>query len=180
LQSTSITPGLFVQIQFRSTTVYIWSGIGTVSWNSQTWQGLGSLLSLSPLENAPTIQARGISIKLSALDSSLLPPAISDFQAGLPVTVYFTVNSGGTWLTPPIIAWTGRTDQPTFDIGPEKTEINLACENRLLDMNIPSDRRHTTEDQQALYPGDLGLMFVDGIQDLTIFVSGQAQTTSSL
>jgi len=181
LQSGSLQPAVFVQIQFASATVYMWTGIGSVTWNGHTWTGLGSLLNFLPIEEAATVEARGIVIQLSGLDATLFADCTQEFQLGLPVTIYFTAySSPGTLIATPIVAWTGRTDQPTFEISGASVTINLACENRFLDMNVACDRRHTNEDQQAIYPGDTVFQFVNGIQDLTLYIAGQANTTSFL
>ena len=187
LQSGSLQPAIFVAIQFATVTAYLWSGgpqspcsasDGSIAWNGHTWIGLGSLLGFGVIESAPTVEARGIAISLSGLDATLLADCMTEFQLGLAVTIYFTVYVSGSLLTTPITAWTGRTDRPTFEVSGEKATINLSCENRLLDMNIAVSLRHTNEQQQALYPGDVGLSFVDAIQDFTIFVAGQSNVTN--
>lgn len=180
LQAGGLSPAIFVSVQFASATAYMWSGIGSVTWNGQTWTGLGSLLGIGSIESAATVEARGVTITLSGLDSALLASCCTEFQLGLPVAIYFTAYSGGSLIATPIVAWSGRTDRPEFYVAGDKATISLACENRLLDMNIPVERRHTNEDQQMDYPGDLGLQFVNGIQNLSIFVAGQANTTSYL
>lgn len=180
LQAGSLQPRFFVSIQFASGSVYLWTGIGSVSWNGQTWTGLGALLNLVPIETAPTVEARGVTIMLSGFDATLMPDLQQQFQLGLPVSIYYTDWNNGTPLTPPIAAWSGRTDQPIFDVAGGKATVSLACENRLIDMNVRCERRHTNEDQQMQYPGDLAFQFVYAIQDITLFIGGQANVTSFL
>ena len=178
LQASDLQPAIFVQLQFVTATVYIWSGIGSISWNGQTWQGLGQLLSISPAGSAPTVEARGITIVLSGLDATLLPDCLNEFQLGLPVTCYLGLFSGGSLIADPLATWQGRMDKPTFNISGEALTISLNCENRLIDMNVAVDRRYTIQDAQMDYPGDLGFMFVASIQEKTLFLAGQANTTN--
>jgi hypothetical protein len=169
LQATELFPAIFVTAAFRSATVYIWSGIGTIDWNGQTWLGLGSFLDISPAEDGTTVEAKGITLTLSGIDPTLLPEALGDFQLGLPVSVQFGLYSGGTLIESPITTWAGRMDQPTIDVDATAAVITINCENRLLDMNVPVDRRYTSVDQQRDYPGDLGFQFVNALQERTLF-----------
>jgi hypothetical protein len=50
----------------------------------------------------------------------------------------------------------------------ESARITLALENRLILLERPRTLRFTSEDQKTLFPGDLGLDFIDDIQDRTI------------
>jgi len=169
LEAPSQQVSLFVEINFRSGPVYLWSGLGSVNWNGQTWTGIGSFLGLATMEDAATVEARGVSILLSGLDPTMVSDCLTEFQLGLPADVYLALWSGGSIIADPLLAWSGRTDQPTFDVHPDTVTISQACENRLVDMNVAIDRRLTNEDQQMTYPGDLGLQFVDAIQEMTLF-----------
>ena len=180
LQARDLQPAIFVQIQFVSAIVRLWSGAGSVTWNGQTWIGIGSLLGVSVIEDAATVEARGISITLSGLDASLLAGALSYFKTGLPASVLFGAYSGGSLIATPIVSWSGRTDIPEISYDGETATITIACENRLADSNIPVDRRYTNQDQQMTWPGDLCFQFVDGLQEMTLFIGGQANTTNNI
>lgn len=169
LQAPDVQLALLVSIAFRSETAYLWSGLGDLFWNGQTWKGLGALLGLTVSEDAATVEARGITVLLSGLDSDLLADLQGEFQPGLPATVYLAVWSGGAIIPDPLVMWAGRTDQPTVDVAPDAVTISQACESRLADMNVAVDRRLTHLDQQMDWPGDLGLQFVDAIQEMTLF-----------
>jgi hypothetical protein len=180
LQSSNLQPVVFVQITFNSTTIYLWSGIGSISWNGQTWTGLGSLLGMSPIEDGATVEARGMSITLSGLDATLISNCLSDFGLGLPATVYFGMRSSGSIISSPIDAWSGRVDRPDISVSGQEATITINLESRLLDMNNAVDRRLTNQDQQMTWPGDLGLQFVDALQERTLFWGQQATTTNNV
>src|ERR1700735_715468 len=91
LQGNYLQPALFVSIQFATTTAYLWSGGTSVTWNGQTWAGLGSLLDISVIEYGSSLEARGIVITISGLDATLLADSMSELKLGFPVNVYFTV-----------------------------------------------------------------------------------------
>ena len=168
-----IRPALFVNLTFVSGPVYLCSGVGNLSWNGQTWTGMGSLLTMSTSEDALAVEAKGITVTLSGLDGSLLPDCLSEFRLGLAVNAYLgAFASDGTIISTPVTAWAGRMDKPTITMSGDTASIAIACESRLLDMNIPVERRYTNEDQQSTWPGDLGFMFVDALQEMTLFWGG--------
>jgi len=180
MSSQFFQPAFFVQIQLSTGTVYLWTGIGPISWNSQTWSGDGSLLSVgNQIEDAATVEARGMAITISGLNPTLLASMLGDVQLGLPIIVWLADMSGGAPTDSPLILWGGAVDQPTVDVSGSTSALTINCENLLVSMNVPADRRYTQQDQQALYPGDLGCNFVTSCQEITIFW-GVATTTNNV
>ena len=47
--------------------------------------------------------------------------------------------------------------------------IEVVCRSRLADWDNPRVRRYNNQTQQALYPGDLGLEFVEQATEKEIF-----------
>lgn len=172
IQAKELLPVLFVYGQFATGPVYLWTGYGPISWNGQIWQGIGTLLTVSLIEEGSDVNARGISIGLSGFDANLLSLALGEIQQGQPVVVYVGLfYPGSPWLVidDPLTAWAGRMDQPTIDVLGETASISINCENRLVAMGVAVDRRYTNEDQQRDWPGDGGEAFVLSIQDTNIY-----------
>jgi hypothetical protein len=180
ITSPILQPALFVQVEFTSGPVYIWSGLGSFVWNDITWKGLGTLGSIATIEEGTTIEAKGVTLTLSGLDPTQLVGITNEFQVGLPALVYLGFFNNGLLIDTPIIAWAGRMDQPTLDVDGQTASIAIACENRLVEMNVAVNRRYTNEDQQLDYPGDTGMAFVNSIQDVTIFWGHTASCVNNL
>jgi hypothetical protein len=172
LQSKELLPAIFVSMQFASGTVYIWNGLGNITWNGHTWTGVGSLGGISQIQDGAGVDASGITLTLSGIDNSLLADVNQNLQLGLPVTVYlglFDNASPTSLLADPLVAWAGRLDQSTVDVGGETATISINCEHRLVDMNVAVDRRYTHDDAQIDHPGDLGFQFVNSLQEITLY-----------
>lgn len=170
VQSTNIRPAFFVEAHFVNGPVYLWTGRGAIIWGGKTWLGVGSLGSISTIEEGSSIDAKGITITLSGIDATLLADIMTEFQVGLPVIVNIGFfDETLTLIDTPVIAWAGRMDQPTIDVDGQTCTISINCENRLVEMNVAVDRRYTNEDQQLDYAGDRGMEFVSSIQDVTIY-----------
>ena len=170
IEASQLLPAIFVQATMASGTVYLWSGLGNIAWNGQTWQGVGSLLNISTVEEKAEVRATGISITLSDIDSTLLTDVLGEFQLCGPVTVFLGAFSApGTLIANPITVWSGLLDQPTIDVSADTASISINCESRLIEMNVAVDRRYTDQEQQLDHPGDLGFSFVNSIQDQPIY-----------
>lgn len=169
LSATQLNPVIFVQMQFVTGIVYIWSGSGPFSWSGHTWLGVGTFGSISTIEEAGTVEAKGVTLTLSGIDPAMLADALQEFQTGAPVVIYLGMfDSSGGLISSPITAWAGRMDQPTIEVGAAAATISIACENRLLEMNVAYDRRYTQDDAVIDYPGDRGFSFVNSIQEQNI------------
>ena len=169
LASDYVRPGILVEATFKSSTVYVWSGIGTVSWNGHSWQGVGSLGNLSTVEESSNVDAKGIAISLSGIDPTLLSDVLGDYQVGLPVNVYLALfDASNAIIADPLLSFAGRMDEPRITMDGQSATIDINCESRLVEMNVAVDRRYTNEDQQLDYPGDAGFAFVNSIQEVFI------------
>jgi len=52
--------------------------------------------------------------------------------------------------------------------GPESATIEMRVENKLIDLERARVARYTSGYQKSVYPGDLGLDFVESLQDKDI------------
>ena len=174
-------PALFIRVDFVSGPVYVWQGVGPIVWNGHTFTGIGSLGSVSTIEEGATIEAKGITLSLSGVDVAWLSDILLEFQQGLPAIVWLGAFDTNQELVPdPVIAWSGRTDQPTIEMDGQTATISITCESRLVEMNVAVDRRYTNEDQQLDYPGDRGFEFVNSIQDARIFWGSSPSSKNNL
>ncbi|MDQ2950160.1 MAG: hypothetical protein M3Y27_30190 [Acidobacteriota bacterium] len=171
IQSDSIAPALFLQATFATGPIYVWTGLGSVVWSGHTWLGIGSMGSVSVIEEGASVEARGVTLRMSGFDATLLADVLSEMKLGAPAVVYLGMFGGSpiALLADPIPAFAGRMDQPTVDASGTTASIAINVESRLLDMNVAVNRRYTNDDQQLDYPGDRGLEFVYSLIETIIY-----------
>jgi hypothetical protein len=138
---------------------------------SVLYKALGSLLEVSTIEDGSSVQARGVTVTLNGIDTRLLRLTNDEFQVGLPATITLGLlaGEGGLPINAPVIAWKGKTDQPTIVVGPETSTISVNLESALLDMNTPIALRYTNQDQQRFFPTDKAFGWVNSIQSLAVY-----------
>jgi hypothetical protein len=166
LTAQRVYPVLFVQAQFTSGTIYLWSGTGSITWNAQTWIGVGKFGKVHQIPEASGAQADSVVLSLSGIPSDLLGQVLTDMRQGYPATIYLgSLDASGNVVVDPYKAFAGRIDIGTIEETGDTATASITIENRLIDMNRSRERRYTTQDQKIDYPGDLGFEFVPLIQE---------------
>lgn len=165
----TVRPVLFYEGAFASGTVRLWTGLGTVSWNSQSWVGAGSLLGMSSIQETTEVRAAGLTISLSGMPGTLISLALSNARQGADGLVYLGfLDSTGAIIADPALAFAGRLDVPEIVDAGETCTISISYESRLIDLERARERRYTQEDQRLDYPDDDGFNQVPGLQDAVI------------
>ena len=190
LDDDVIYPFFAIELLFDGdNTLRLWTGLGTLNYNSQEWVGTGTLLNISTVEEASEIAVKGATVTLSGIPSSVISLALSQPYQGRVCNLYFgmfTVNKLLQQSDDYILMQTGakvllQTDQTSISNifsgymdqmnileTPSTSTIELVVENRLIDLQRARIARFTSEYQKSLYPTDLGLDFVEDLQDKDI------------
>jgi hypothetical protein len=169
VSKSRVYPVVFVEIDFADGPQYVWSGIGTKSWNSQTWIGLGYLGKIDAIEEGADIEARGVTLTLNGIPQALLNEALAQTRQGQAVKIWagFTDASGNV-IVDPFQSFAGRLDVPTIDEGGETATISITAESRLIDLHRSRERRYTPDDQAIDYPTDQGFNYVPSLQESSV------------
>ena len=151
-----------VDMEFDSTPLNFWTGLGTKTINGTEYTGTGYLLDISSIEETSEISAKGAKLVLSGIPTTLLALALTEPYQGRECRIYFGVESDTTDMTE---LFTGYMDQMNLFEGADTASIELTVENKLTDLEKPRSARYTSAYQKSIYPGDLGLDFVEDLQD---------------
>ena len=170
-------------------TLRLWTGYGTLVYQGQDWYGTGSMLQIDSVEETTEIAAKGASVTLSGIPQEVLSLALSEPYQGRKANIYFgnfskglilqensdyilledgskiSLESGSTNLSQ---IFSGYMDQMNIEESPDICTVQLTLENKLVDLERARVTRFTSAYQKSLYPGDLGLDFVEDLQDKDI------------
>ena len=171
--------------------IRLWTGVGTLTLGDGTeWAGAGTLLSISDIEETAEMAVKGATISLSGIPSEVISLALSEPYQGRVCNIYFgTFTEEGALLKQSgdyillqdgsqILVdlgdkgfneiFSGYMDQMNIGESAETSTISVTVENRLVDLERARVARYTSGYQKSIYAGDLGLDFIEDLQDQQI------------
>ena len=186
LEEGVVYPFFATELRFSSNIVRMWTGQGILVLEDGTeWIGLGQLLDISSIEETSEMAVKGASISLSGIPSELLSLALSEPYQGRVAKIYFgtfqqgsilqeTANyillEGGGRINLESMShgfnelFSGYMDQMNIEEGGDTSTIQMAVENKLIDLERARVARFTSGYQKSIYPNDKGLDFVEDLQ----------------
>ena len=176
--AAELSPVMLAFFDFQSGGTRMWTGVGTISWNGNSYLGLGNFASISPVEESTDVRANGVSFQVSGVPSAMIALALADNYQGRDVKLWLgALNSSGALVADPYQIFSGRMDSVEIDEGPDTAVVRINAESRLIDLNRSKERRYTHEDQQINFPGDLGLEYMPTAQSTSFLWGGQKVPT---
>jgi len=169
IEGDLIKPLYLVKAEFDSGDVRIWSGYGSLTFNSEVYLGMGELLNVSEIKEEQSLIANNVEFSLSGIPSSLISIALAEHYQGRPISLWLGfLDSNGALVNNPYLLYSGLMDNmPIRDDG-QTTTITLTSENNLVRLRKATDRFYTDEDQKSEYPDDKGFEFISTSQDVTL------------
>jgi hypothetical protein len=165
LAGSKLSLAVFGQFGFVSSTEYLWSGYGQISWNGQTWTGVGELGTISTVTEDSATTAQGITVSLSNIRPGLVTEVFTEVQQGLPAFLWLVFLSDQGVPIDSVGCFAGRMDDVVIAEGTDSDTVIISIENRLADLQRAPFHRLTDQDQRLLYPTDDGFKFVQSLQD---------------
>ena len=186
-----VYPFFAVELKFDGDNVLrLWTGQGTLVLEDGTnWVGTGNLLNISAIEETSELAVKGATLTLSGVPSEVLSLALSEPYQGRVCNIYFGTFSQGSILQESSSyillqdgsrinlettdkgfneIFSGYMDQMNIEESGETSTIQLLVENKLVDLERARVARFTSGYQKSIYAGDLGLDFVEDLQDKQI------------
>ena len=165
LDAGAIAPVILVMLTFRSSTRYVWSGVGILAYNGNNYFGAGSLGEMGTVQEGIDVKASGTTLTLSGIDATFMAECATDIQLGAPAKIWFGLFANGSIIGTPYLLYSGTVDKPKITLGGEKMSITLALENKMINLQRASNRRYTSADQRLQYPTDTAFSWVEMLND---------------
>ena len=168
-KSDSFKMVFFLKSVWSSGTTYVWTGYDDISWDGQTWAGVGHFLGTSPIEETQDIRAVGAAFSLSGIPASLISLALADARQGNEVSLWIgALDDSGAVVADPYKVFSGLMDVPSIQEDGDSSTITIQVENRLIELSRPRPVRYTDRFQQHRFSGDLGFEYVAALQNQII------------
>lgn len=172
-----VYPALFFEGTFWSNSnnaeqlLNLWSGAGSIVWDSKTWTGGGELFGVGGIEETNELRAIGFEVKLEGIrlaNISLVKQGMRQNKAGRLWLALFT--EAGALADDPYELKRGKLNVGVVEDKGDSSTITVSYEDRLIDLERSSGRRYTDEDQRMDYPDDGGFRYVTAIQDMQLVI----------
>lgn len=165
-----IRPVLFAELEYVSAGVAAWlrvfTGIGQLTWNGQTWTGGRDLLTISPVRESRSLEAIGFSVKISGLPADKLSIALQSMRKNKPGKLWLGFfDAANALIVDPYALRRGRFDVAPISRDGATMTIEVKYEGPLARLLVANERRYTHEDQQLRLAGDMGFDQVPELQD---------------
>jgi hypothetical protein len=155
-------PFAMVKIELPTATVRFFTGVGELTWDSQTWTGAGDLGFIGPLESSTELRAGRVEIGLSGLDASVKADALNELARGANVYIYlgFFDTATDAIVADPWLAFFGKVDQPSVTEKSDGIEIVVSCLDGVGAALRRTEHRRNSADQEGIFSGDEVFEFV--------------------
>lgn len=167
-----------VKAEFDTDDILVWTGNDDLVINSETYTGAGSLLSISNVEDTLDLKPTGISIALSGMDADVLNMALTENYQNRDISVFMGFLMGSNEVAGVLKVFAGRMMSLDVTDDIDGAVVAVTAENRLIDLERPSNLRYTAESQKFVDSSDTSLNRVQQLQDKQI-AWGQKQDITS-
>ena len=180
IESDLVRVALFCDLNFSSP-IYLWTGLGTRTYNSNDYLGVGDLLGVAAIEESQDLAAKGIVLNLSGLNgTTILNKALAEEYQGKTVSIKLAcLDSSGNIIGNPVIIFDGFMDVMSIQESGSTSVISLAVESKLIQLGRSNVRRYNMQDQKADHPNDKGFDFVTAIAEKDTVWGGDTENTAS-
>lgn len=162
---------LLVELGFRTGWLWLWTGVGDLTWKSRTFKGAGQLVGMGGVVSNNSVQANGLTFSLSGIPltaetKSVLTSIQQETRQGRPGRMWFALfDAAGSLISEPDLVFDGLMDAPLVRLSATGFDIAVACESRLARLQTRPGLRWDNETQRASYPTDRGFENVAAIQN---------------
>lgn len=154
-------PILLFEGVFASSTLRLWTGVGDLSWNAQTWLGNGWLGIPEGGEERDEVEAIDLTVPLAGVPASVLALVLGDQKQGAAGSLYIGfLDANGAVVADPYLWWQGKYSHAEIREGGDGADVALSYETHLVDFDRQREFRWTREGQQFWFAGDKGFDYV--------------------
>lgn len=145
LQASVVNPVMFAELAFSSGTLYVHDGIGTYTWGSQDWLGVGDFGAISNVEEGAEVSPYSLTLTLSGIDAGLISTALTENYYMRDVSIYLgLLDEDDTLIDTPTQIWSGFMDVMSVTAGAAGGDkIVLSAESELSRFDRSANLRYT-------------------------------------
>lgn len=158
----------FFRAEFDSGTGAFHTRLGDIIFEGVTYKGIGSLGSISAIEESSEIQANNVRVTLSGIDGTNITIALTEKYQNKPCLIHYgLLDDNYALVVSPVLIFKGALDTMDISVGDVAT-VSVLCQNRFADWQKAKPRYYTDTEQKKLFPGDRGFELMQESQERKI------------
>tara|TARA_R110000824_G_scaffold251905_1_gene440528 strand:- start:6673 stop:8412 length:1740 start_codon:yes stop_codon:yes gene_type:complete len=160
-------PVHLVEIHFDAPTgvQYLTDAFVPVTYNSNTYQPLGYLLSFSNIDETTDLQVGNLTLNLSGIDKVYIKYVLEETFVDRKVIIRkaFLSTADDSLIANPIIIYQGNMNTPSVSESGDNSIVSVEVANQFVDFNKTPGRFTNSESQHLFYPNDKGFEYAPQI-----------------
>lgn len=159
------------------TPAYIHSGVGPITYDGNTYIGIGDLTIIEGIEESEELTPAPFRIGMSGLQPDWVTEALDAGNYGDVITIYRGYRGDdGTLIADPWLERRGTFEYATVVLG-DKNEIVITVQHELAKLADKSGRRYSDEQARQDYSAETGFSFVTDAIGKSLIWGGQPVDT---
>lgn len=157
--------GLFVAIEHPDGTGYFCTGIGSRSWDGRTWNGTGTLGSITPVKASSEIAIEDITFRLSGVSADVIAD-LDDNVRNLSGVVWLACfDDYDQVIADPYKLVDAELDYQSFNVDEDGTAtVEITAHAGFYTLARAVEEAWTPENQKLRYPTDTGMDMIPSLQ----------------
>lgn len=167
MQADVVRPIVLVKIATPSLNILMTSGMQDIDFGGDTYT-YGTLGNISTIPETDDLKDSSLSLTFSAVDPATIAAVSAADFVNSPVQVrvmFFDEN----WLSvgDGLSFFEGSASSQNIALG-QQADITVSCKSKISTLSRPRSERYSDQDQQAKYPGDLGMQYASTVSSQDI------------
>lgn len=170
LAGPDISLALLVFLDWPGGAGYYWTGVGSLSWNSQTWTGVGDLGRIDKVADSLDKADIGVDLVLNLLNDTIRNEIVTNDPRGEAGSIYVAAIDAETLSVDSAYEYfPGFIDRVEIEDAGSTGSIRVRLVSELARMRKPRHGELTDAYQQWLFPGDLGCEFATKMDEAILW-----------
>jgi len=177
VQAAAVPMLVLVEIDYDSGTARYCTAPFNLSWNGQTWLGVGALGAVDAVAETGGVEVKTIGVQLSGINPANIAVALAEPYQGRAFKLYGApLDANHVVIADPKLLFAGMVDTMEIALG-ATASVKVTASSRLVDLERARVRRFNQADQQADYPDDIGFQFIEAMVDTDLSWGAPGQST---
>lgn len=159
LSDDTVSLAILVYVDWPGGAGRFWSGVGPLSWDSETWAGAGDLGGIDKVGDSLNKNDIGVELTLNYLDDDVRNEVVTDDPVGSDASIYLALMDEDVQVVEAYEIFPGFVDEVQIIDSGESGAIKVRIASELARISRPLWFQLSDAHQQDLFSGDKGMAF---------------------